>query len=178
MSELKKELKAMWSNKFLNDLEVILEKCFLINKKKKEHFITKEKLEVDLIKLLQSQSKFLPATDIKENLSKMALYDKVTNVVGRIMTVDLINLTVTFEDIFMKVKTLSFDDVEFFDTYSVKAVAMFDRQKMFYDKFTYRDTYRFLMKEDLKVEEETKELTRYSAGRGMPLTIKVDYGKY
>ena len=49
----KAQVKKEFSNKFLSDLGMILAKCFATTKKKKENFITQERLELDFLKLLQ-----------------------------------------------------------------------------------------------------------------------------
>lgn len=177
----KRDLKKVFSNIFLNDLEILLEKCFLMPKKKKEHFITKERLEVDIIRLLQSQKHYTSLKEIKQDLKSLAVYDNKENVIGRIIKIDLLNETVEFENMHLKMQTKSFNDIKFFDVHTLDCVAAFDKQKIYFDKFTYKDTYRFLMSEDkkdeLKKDTTTKTAPRYGFTSILPLNIKIDYGK-
>jgi hypothetical protein len=161
----KRELKKGWTNKFLSELDIILEKCFLMPKKKKEHFITKEKLEVEIIRLLQSQTKNVSLKDVKEDLLNIAVFDQKDNIIGRIISIDLIKSQVTFENMFQRVNTKSFDDLMFFNFKTIECVAAFDRQKLFYDKFSYRDTYRFLMSNNVSSNEAPKRMEYYSFDR-------------
>lgn len=174
----KRDLKKGWSNKFLNELEILLEKCFLIPKKKKEHFITKERLEVDIIKLLQSQKSFGQIKDFKEEIKNMGAFDLKENVVARIVSLNILNQTVEIENIHLLRKIVSFDEVKFFNFKTLELVAFFDKQKIYCDKFTYKDTYRFLMAEEIDIKQnESKECVRYAFEKVTPLTVKVDYGK-
>lgn len=176
----KRALKQKWSNSFISELELLLEKCFLMPKKKKEHFITKERLEVDIIKLLQTQKQFTTLKSVKEDLKTLAVFDKDENFIGRIYSIDVLNETVDYENMFLQRKIKSFDDLVFFNYNSIQTVAYFDKQKMFCDKFNYQDTYRFLMSTD-RTNEKTKvkkvECTRYAFESVVPLTIKVNYHK-
>lgn len=177
----KRDLKKVFSNNFLHELEIILEKCFLMPKKKKEHFITKERLEVDLIRLLQSQKNYTSLKEIKQDLKSLAVYDNKDNVIGRILKIDILNETVDFENMHLQLKYKSFDDLKFFDIHSLDCVAAFDKQKIFFDKFSYKDTYRFLMgqdkKDELKKLNTPKPAERYGFTSIVPLSVKIDYGK-
>jgi hypothetical protein len=147
----KRNLKKQWSNRFLDELDIILEKCFLISKKKKEHFITKERIEIDLIRLLQSQKNFVPKKDIAHDLKNLALFDARENIIGRIKNFNMSQEKVEFEDMFLKIKIRDFNEVCFFDKYSMESVIFFDKQKQFFDGFTYRDTYRFLTDQSIHI---------------------------
>ena len=173
----KRELKKDWSNKFLNELDIILEKCFLMPKKKKEHFITKERLEVDIIRLLQSQNGFNATKNFKEELENIAVFDIKENVVCRVLNLNILNKTVEIENIHLTRKLLTFNEVRFFNFKTIECVVMFDKQKIFSDKFSYQDTYRFLMADNIKKPIETKKCINYGFERIAPLTVKVDYGK-
>jgi hypothetical protein len=173
----KRELKKGWSNKFLNELEIIIEKCFLIPKKKKEHFITRDRLEVDIIRLLQSQNGFNQTKDFKEEVKNIAAFDLKENVVGRIISLNIVGQTVELENIHLIKKVLTFDEVKFFNFKTLECVVMFDKQKIFCDKFTYKDTYRFLMADNIRPVYEQKRCEQYAFTRVTPLTVKVDYGK-
>lgn len=169
-------LKKIWSNPFLNELELILEKCFLKPKSKKEHFITKEKLEVELIKLLQTQKKFAQKeSNFKGNLTAQACYDKIDNGVGKILNIDMVEKKVKLFTIHNKFVERDFDDVCFFDVYSMQLLPIFEQQKNFYS-FTYRETYRFLTHIEDKKEERPQQVNlRYQSKE--KLCIPIDYGK-
>lgn len=177
----KRDLKKGWTTSFLNELDILLEKCFLMPKKKKEHFITKERLEVDIIRLLQSQKQFTSLKNVKEDLKALAVFDKADNFIGRIHRIDLLNETVEFENMYLQMKIKPFNELAFFNYYSIETVVYFDKQKLHCDKFTYKDTYRFLMSEDKKeAAEKLKQpepCKRFAFERVVPLSIKVNYHK-
>lgn len=139
----KTQLKQIWSNPFLNELNLILEKCFLKPKSKKEHFITQEKLEVEIIKLLQSQKRFISKENFRTSLNTQAAFDKIENNVGKILNINLVERTVDIFTIHKKTLTRSFDNVNFFDIYSLEFLVAFEKQKIIHN-FTYKDTFRFL----------------------------------
>lgn len=145
----KSKLKESFSSSFLYDLNVILEKCFLMPKHKKEHFISQEKLEVDFIKLLQSHKKFSILKNIKEEIKELAIFDNEESIIGRILSINVAPQTVEFENMYNVVKQKNFTNVTFFNISTLECMAYFDKQKMVYDSFNYRDTYRFLMNESI-----------------------------
>lgn len=177
----KRDLKKNWTNSFLNDLEIILEKCFLMPKKKKEHFITKERLEVDIVRLLQSQKQFTSLKNVKEDIKSLAVFDKTDSCIGRIHKIDLLNETVEFENMYLQMKIKPFNELAFFNYHSIEAVVYFDKQKLHCDKFSYKDTYRFLMSEDKKEAAakliKTEPCKRFAFERVVPLSIKINYHK-
>lgn len=152
----KSVLKQMWSNSFLNELELILEKCFLKPKNKKEHFITREKLEVEIIKLLQTQKKFITKDGFKQVCAVQAAFDKIENAVAKILSIDFVAKTIQLSTIHNKNVTRHLDEVMFFDVYSLEFLVAFEKQKIMYD-FTYRDTFRFLT----HVEPKPTTTTQY-----------------
>jgi hypothetical protein len=171
----KSALKKVWSNNFLNELELILEKCFLKPKSKKEHFITKEKLEVEIIKLLQTQKKFLNKDNFRSSLSTQAAFDKIDNAVAKILSLELSTRTVKILTIHGKTLTRSFDDVTFFDVYSLQFLAIFEQQKIIYN-FTYRETFRFLTHIDK--EKQAEPVSHFCFQSREKLVIPIDYGKF
>lgn len=176
----KRELKRNWTNKFLNELDILLEKCFLPQKKKKEQFLTHERLEIDFMRLLQSQKQYSNLKDTKKEIKSLAVYDLEENIIGRILKIDLINSEVEFENMHLISKTKNFDRLRFFDFNSLECAVLFDKQKLFCDKFTYRDTYRFLMADDIKPKNTlpTRRVEHFAFDRVSPLKVRIDYGKF
>jgi hypothetical protein len=168
----KRKLKEAFSSSFLYDLDVIIEKFFLAPKKKKEHFITMEKLQVELIRLLQTQKKFTSLKDVKEDLKSLAVFDIEENIIGRIIKIDPFYQTVEFEDMNLNIKHKSFSDVTFFDFCSIQCISVFDKQKQVCDMFTYRDVYKFLLQERKK-NENPKKTVAYSINSIVPVRVKV-----
>ena len=178
--ELKKEkanLKKNWTNAFLLELDEILEKCFLKPKSKKEHFITQDKITIELLKLLQSQKKFQPTISIKSNLNSLGVFDLTENLIGKIKNIDLEKKEVEFLSIFSSIKKRSFLDVYFFDIFSPEMPFYFEKQKKFYDAFSYKDVFAFLT-HDEKMKDKKEENVRYSTVSGeqkVKITIPIDY---
>ena len=147
LMELKKEkseLKKGFSNPFIDELESIVEKCFKSSKTKKEHFITREKVEIELLKLLQSQKKFKQSNSLKTNLKLIAVFDEEDNLIGRIKSIDFENQIVFFTDVFNKEKSKELATVSFFDVYSLEMQVFYERQKRYYDAVEYKKTFTFL----------------------------------
>lgn len=173
----KTELKKKWSTKFLSDLDLILEKCFLKSKTKKEQFITQEKLEVELIKLLQSQKKF--TADKKFDTSILAVFDYEDNMVGKVKNIDFENKEVQFLNICGAIKVKNLNLICLFDIYSLESQVFYEKQKKFHDTFTYKDTFAFLTHEKTKID--IKEIVRFgvlcNGGERTKLTVPIDYDK-
>lgn len=167
--------KKEFNTKFLIELEEILTKCFAPTKRKKEHFITKEKLTLEFLKLLQTQKRFKSTDSMQQFLLDMAVFDVEENLIGKIIQVH-------FGDRMVEICTLPgiknkktnvfkrFSEVVFFDFYSSQLEDFFKKQSIYYQDCTYRDIFAFLCHKDKKnCEEKLKELTRYSLGRGVPM---------
>lgn len=151
--EIRKEkaiLKKKWTNSFLNELEIILEKCFTKHKTKKEHFITKDKIELEIIKLLQSQKKYLDNDTFKQLLISQCVFCTKENAVARIVKIDFQKKEIEAYSIFEKYITRHFDEVIFFDVYSIQAIAIFEKQRVINDSFSYNYTHRFLTHSEKK----------------------------
>lgn len=171
----KRELKLSFTNLFFEELSLLLEKCFLLPKKKKEHFITKEKLEVEILRLLQSQKKFTSLKSVKEDLKSLFVYDNEKNIIGKILSIDLVNENVEYQTLFLDIQIKSFKQVSFFDMNTIQLVSAFDKQKLYSDLFTYKDTYRFLMS-DKKTQpsKKIKETSGEKYGRENYTTLKIN----
>ncbi len=177
LTELKKEqrhYKTFFNSKFLTNLDLVLEKCFLPSKDKKEHFITKEKLTLDFLKLVQSQKKFKDTSSICENLNSMAVLDLETNLCGRILSIDFLKKEVEFITLYnlrehAKSQTKSFNLIEFFDPRSVQMQHYYTLQSIKYDCFNYIDTFSFLTGKLESIDNfkcEQKKGTRISSLTG------------
>jgi len=140
----KSELKKNFSNPFIEELETIVEKCFKPSKTKKEHFVTREKIEIELLKLLQSQRKFKTSNSLKNNLKAIAVFDEEDNLIGRITSIDFEKQIVNFIDVFNKEKSKDLVTVSFFDVYSLEMLIFYERQKKYYDSVEYKKTFTFL----------------------------------
>lgn len=139
----KRDLKKDFNPNFLFDLDVLLEKCFLMPKKKKEHFITKEKLEIEFIKLLLSLKRFSTLKEYAEDISALAIFDVKTKMIGKIICINNYNKTVEYQDCSKKTYIKPFEDVSFFDMNTVALQSYADMQLKFND-ITFKETYRFL----------------------------------
>jgi hypothetical protein len=173
----KNELRKKWTNGFLLELDILIEKCFLKPKEKKEHFITQEKVTIELLKLLQSQKKFQPATSNQINLQLLAVFVINENKIGKIKCINVERQEVEYIDMFGLKEIRPFHELILFDIYSPELQLYFERQKRFYDSFSYKDVFGFLTYSYKK--EEKKEIIRMSTPAGIQ-QIKlesIDYSK-
>lgn len=177
--DLKKEksiLKTSFTGYFLNDLQLIVEKCFLKSKTKKEHFITKEKIEIELLKLLQSQKKFQPSTSLKTNFKALGVFDVEDSLLGKIKNINFEKNEVEYIDIFCKEKKKSLTNLCFFDIYSLEMQIFFEKQKRFYDAFSYKEIFSFLTMGKKEEKKETPiRIVPVDNCHKIRLTIPMDY---
>lgn len=179
MRKEKNELRKNWSNHFLSELDVIIEKCFLRPKEKKEHFITSDKISIELLKLLQSQKKFRPSASSTINLKLLAAFSFDDNIIGRIKTIYFDTQEIEYFDMFCNIKKKSLSEIIIFDVYSPELQIYFEKQKKFYDSFSYKQVFIFLTG---SVKEEEKKhvpirITTTSGIQQVKLGIHIDYEK-
>lgn len=166
-------LKKEYTNTFVQKLEDILEKCFLKTKERKELFVSKERLTLDLLKLLQTQKRFKESPFIHNDLCNLGVFDHETNLVGRIETINVRTKQVVFAtlDLLKNNKpyiSKSFEKVDFFDIFSLKMQRYYEKQKLVYDCYSFKEVFELLTgKEIFKKIDDT--VAHYSLGRGMPL---------
>ena len=179
----KVQVKKEFSTKFLGDLGMILAKCFATTKKKKENFITQERLELDFLKLLQNQKKFKNPVIVQEELVNLAAYDMVDNIIGRIININLLEKKVELVNLANlrrenKISVRSFNEVEFFDYTSMKFQIYFEKQQRFFDNITYKETYCFLgTKEKFLTDEKAIKIEKpaqFTSGGGIKLGGRLD----
>jgi hypothetical protein len=161
-----REIRNGFQNKFLADLDVVLEKCFMPYKDKKEHFISKERLTVDFLKLLQSQKKFKTTECIQNQLCSLAAFDIEESLIGRITTIDLTKKTVEF----ITFTTLrehtpnvikGIEEVDFFDPNSLQMEVFYRRQRLKHDMYDFTACYSFLTsKYESVINNKPNVLTR------------------
>jgi len=166
--------KRDFNTKFLIELEEILIKCFAPTKRKKEHFITKEKLTLDFLKLLQTQKRFKPCNSTHQQLLDMAIFDTVDNIIGKIVQINCQNRIVEIITlpIFRNKQNnvyRSFSEVVFFDYYSIQMLEFYKQQHIYYQDYSYSDVFAFLCakNKDNNYLEKFNEATRYSFGKGL-----------
>ena len=157
----KYDLTKNWNNPFLNELTLILEKCFLPYKNKKEHFITKENLEIEIIRLLQSQKRFQKTDSIKENLNNLAAFDNEKNIICRIDNIDFTNNKITVQDVFNDIYTTDLDKIDFFDFTTLALEKYFMKQNLKYKGTDYNYCYKFLLQES-KIEKQIEKKPQFS----------------
>ena len=161
-----REIRNGFQNKFLAELDLILEKCFMPYKDKKEHFISKEKLTVEFLKLLQSQKKFKSTECVQNQLCSLAAFDIEESLIGRIVTLDLTKRTVEF----LTFTTLrehqpnvikGIEEVDFFDPNSLQMEIFYRRQRLKHDMYDYTMCYSFLTsKYETVIKSKPNVLTR------------------
>lgn len=179
-TELRKEkngLRKSWGSHFLNELDIIIEKCFLRPKEKKEHFITPDKISIELLKLLQSQKKFQPPTCSKINLKLLAIFSNEDNIIGKIKSIYFDIQEVEYFDMFCNIKKKSLSEVIIFDVYSPELQIYFEKQKRFYDSFSYKQVFGFLTEQTNKEEKNSPpiRMTTVSGVQQIKLGIHIDY---
>ncbi len=171
--QVKKEIKPT----VMAEMRDLFDKCFMMPKNKKEHFITREKLQLDMLKLLQRQKKFRPSENIFNQLRYLAVFDREENVIGRLVDLNMIDMTASYityhsyanrQEIIIK----HFRDIELFDYNSISMEVMYNKQANFYGGLSYVDTYKFLTGEDVRV---TKQRTNENLGYGVEVVDTEDH---
>jgi len=137
------------------EMRSLFEKCFMMPKNKKEHFITKEKLQLEFLKILQHQKKFKPSENIFAQIKYLAVFDLTSNMIGRLLSIDFINQTATFKSHYgysndRPPETKHFRDINLFDYNSIALEYFYKMQNNSYGDINYIDTYNFLNGEDVK----------------------------
>jgi len=170
--------KKDFSNSFLNKLEEWFDRCYLNDKDKKEFFVTKEKLTLELLKLLQTQKKFKDSELIQNQICSVAVFDRESNLIGKVISINLIDNTVNFitmaslnskEEVVVK----KLSEVDMFDPYSIKMETYYKVQKTYYDAFNYKDTFTLLTGKEKKNENKSNDFNYFSLGRGIELDKKI-----
>ena len=178
--ELKKQqsvIKKEFSSKFLYKLDEILEKCWLKTKNKKEHFITREKISLELLQLLQEQKRFKTTEVIQNELICLAVFDLQDNLLGKIISINYEDKTVEFNTfISSRNNTLvkkKMSEIAFFDAYSIQFKKYYELQKKVYDGFDYKESFTFLVGKPKEETSQPIERNYLAMERGVPLDRKI-----
>ena len=124
------EYKVDLSQKFVNDVNEFTELCFMLPKNKKENFITREKVKLNLYKLIRSQKKFKDPKNIFGEIRYLAVFDQDTDEIGKLINIDFINQTAEYMTYFDKLnnsitRTKSWKNIYLFDYNSQQLEAMY-----------------------------------------------------
>ena len=151
-SEYKKELTST----FLNEVKEFTEACFMLPKAKRENFITREKLKLNLYKMIRKQKKFKTSENIFNQIRYLAVFDKETNEIGKLIAIDFINQTAQYMTYYDKInnyenRNKAWKDIYLFDYNSIQLEAMFyqyhenhQRELSFTDMCTFLETKDFI----------------------------------
>lgn len=148
---VKKDMKP----NFVSQLREILDLCFMMPKSRKEHFITKDKLSLNILKLVQSQKKFKPSENVFNQIRYLSAFDLERQLVGKIINIDLINCKVEFitlsDVINNQPHTIkSFSEVHLFDYNSISMEYYYAQQKNYFGDISYLELYNFLSGSEFK----------------------------
>ena len=124
------EQKKGLSQRFIGEVNEYVEMCFMLPKYKKENFITREKLKLNLYKLIRTQKKFKEPENIFGSIRYLAVYDKATDEIGKLLSIDFINNTaeyVTYYDVLnsLQPRTKHWRDIYLFDYNSQQLGVMY-----------------------------------------------------
>lgn len=180
VAETKREqfkLKKEFSNAFIKKFDDLIDRCFLKQKDKLHHLISKEKLVLEMLQLLQSQKKFKDSILIHNEIASLAVFDIETSQLGKIININIHDKTVEYQtyDTMLNNKDnviKKFDKIDFFDPYSVKMSAYWLQVKHYYDCYKYVDMFEFLTGKEIIISTDTN-YAQYSLGRGVPLDRKI-----
>jgi len=125
------EYKKGLSHAFILEVNEFLENCFLTPKNKKENFITREKLTLILYKLIRKQKRFKSPENIFGEIQYLAVYDKETNEICKLLNIDFVNRTAEFVSYHDRQneytnKSKHFRDILLFDYNSPQMEAMYN----------------------------------------------------
>lgn len=161
--QLKKEqaeYKKGLSHNFILEVNEFLENCFLTPKNKKENFITREKLALNLYKLIRKQKRFKTPQNIFGEIQYLAVYDKETNDICKLININFIERTVEFISYHDRQndytnKTKHFRDIYLFDYNSPQMDAMYNHHIRAHNRgLSFIDMVHFLERNDFtKIDE-------------------------
>ena len=150
---------------FISETNELLDLAFMLPKARKENFITKEKIRLMFFKLIRKQKKFKSPDNIFGEIRYLAVFDKETSEIGKLLSLDMINQTATFLTYYDKLnyddggKTKHWRDIYLFDYNSAQFEAMFNYyHKIHMNELSFVDMVRFLELSDfVKVTTTGKE---------------------
>lgn len=176
----KNNLRKEFSSSFLKKLDDWFKTCYMNDVEKKEFFVTKEKLSLELLKLLQSQKKFKDSELLQNQICSVAVFDPQTNLLGRVISFNLEEKTVEFITMPYAIQNdptgkviKKLNEIELFDPFSLTMEIYYKKQKTYYDGFNYKDTFTMLTGIEKKATETEQQYNYLSVGRGIPLDKKI-----
>jgi hypothetical protein len=173
--QIKKEaaiLKTNLSQNFLIELRNLVKTCMLVPKDKKEQGVTEEKLNLNFLKLFKSQKKFQDSDNTLSNIRYLAVFDKETLDIGKIVSANFIDLTFeyyTYHDKHNKLpnKVKKWSDVKTFDYNTLQLDYIYDLYKHGPNaSLSYIEMQSFLSGKEFKNKTEIKKELNYYTGFG------------
>ncbi len=143
---------------FISETNELLDLAFMLPKARKENFITKEKLRLMFFKLIRKQKKFKNPDNIFGEIRYLAVFDKETNEIGKLLTLDMVNQTATYLTYYDKLnyddgKVKHWRDIYLFDYNSAQLEAMYNYyHRIHRDELSFVDMVRFLELDDFVKE--------------------------
>lgn len=174
------EGKIALGPKIISQLSTICNYCLLSPRAKKENAIIKEKMMKDLLTLIQSSKPFKSSDNIFANMRYLAVYDTITHEVGKIVSIDPVNLALsfyTYHDGLNKrnLRTKKWSELMIFDYNCFEQMEVI--QKTYVDNnpkgLTYLENYCFLAGKGFQTKSEIKEQLDLDKGYGVELEANV-----
>lgn len=150
---------------FISETNELLDFAFMLPKARKENFVTKEKLRLMFFKLIRKQKKFKSPENIFGEIRYLAVFDKETKEIGKLMYLDMQSQTATFLTYYDRLngndegKTKHWRDIYLFDYNSPQLDVMFnDYHKIHMNELSFVEMVYFLELNDyIKVRATGKE---------------------
>lgn len=165
-------LKEGLSPNFLMELNMLVKLAMMIPKDKKEQGVTEEQLKLELLKLFLKQKQFKGSERIMNNNQYLALFDKKTEEVGKIVTIDVMAKTFdyfTYDDKINNrpLQTKSWSEVLVFDYNSVQMDVIFESYKRGQQaQLSFLELYAFLSDKEFRSRTTMKKDFAISKGFG------------
>lgn len=171
------ELKIEFGPKIISELSQICNYFLLSPKSKKENGIIKEKMMKDILVLLKSNKQFKSSENIFANIRYLAVYDTATREIGKVVSIDPINLELTYYTYIdglnkkpHRVKKWSelmiFDYNSFAQMEVIQRLYTNDNQK----GLTYLENYCFLAGKGFQTKSTINEQLDLNKGYGVELS--------
>lgn len=173
--QIKKEqavYKDGLSHNFLLNLNALIKKAMLLPKDKKELGVTEEMLNLQLLKLIQSQKKFKDSDSLLTKFRYTSILIKSTMDIGKVISCNFDELTFTYYTYSDKlnnlpVKEIKWTDVKIFDYNSMQMDLIYDLYKRGPSHFlSYTELYSFLSNKEFKRKNEIKQELNFKNGFG------------
>lgn len=164
-------LKKGLDGNFLKELNDLVKLGMMIPKDKKEQGVTEEQLKLEFLKLFLKQKQFKNSDRLLNNNQYLAIYNKLTGDVGRVVSLNIIDKTITYHTYYNKSNNtdsvIDWKDVLLFDYNTIQMETIFDLYKRGQNaSLSFMELYAFLSDKEFRTKIAIKKDFNFSNGFG------------